>query len=787
MFRNYILIALRNLRNNRLYAFLNIAGLAVGLACGVLVLLWVADELKYDKFHTNLPNIYQIKQNQTQGGVTHTFDALPGPLGPALVAEMPEIRRACRSNWPSRQLVAVGDKAVYERGLYAEPDFFNIFTFPTLKGDPIAALRDPDAIVISERTAKKFFGNEDPLGKIIRHGNVRDLRVAAVIADVPENSSIVFDIVLPFGIFEQMNQGWIKTWNNNSIPVWAELAPGADLAALNSKLENYIQSKDEGAAAHIFAYPMSRLRLHSRFENGRPSGGRITMVWGLVIIGGFVLLIACVNFMNLSTARSERRAREVGVRKVAGAHRSLLIGQFLSEAMVMALLGLTFAVVLVWFSLPAFNRFFEKTVALDFSNWKLWSGVLALGLLTGLISGSYPAFFLSKFQPARVLKNTVFTGRNSGLLRKTLVGFQFVISIVLIISTIVIHRQLQHAQARPIGYDQTNLLRIPARGDLSEKFGPLKSELLNVPGVKNVAGGSNDLTLFGSNTSGIQWAGKTEDQDFLIGITWATADWVETTGMRLAAGRDFLPNAPADKLTCLLNQAAVRKMGLQEPIIGSTITHDTTYTVIGILEDFLYNDPIATPEPLVVYHSEENDALGSFFVKIENNADWKNTIAGVEQAVRKVSPGLPFEFKFVKDEYQKYFDEVRSVGQMANVFGGIAIFIACLGLFGLSSFVAERRSKEIGVRKVLGASVAQICYTVSGEFIRPIVVAFVLAAPLAGFLMEKLLSTLEYRVGLAWWMFAAAGFGALAIAFLTVGFQSVKAALTNPVKSLRSE
>ena len=470
MLANYLKLALRSLRNNRLYSILNIAGLAVGLAASILVLLWVVDEFSYNKFHTNLPNIHLILQNQTQGGVTYTFEALPAPLAAALRAEIPEVKRAARFSWRGQHLLNVGEKAFYERGYYAEPDFFNIMTFSAVKGDPAAALQDAGSVVITERTAKKLFGDEEPIGKTLRHNNVRDLKVAAVIRDLPTNSTLRFDVVLPFRIFELENTGWMNDWGTNGLPTWVELQPNTNVAALNAKLENFVQGKEPDAAAHILAYPLSEWRLRGKFVEGKQSGGRIDMVIMLGIIGAFVLLIACVNFMNLATARSERRAREVGVRKVVGAQRSLIIGQFLSEALVMTFFALMLGVLFAKLALPAFNRFFEKSLVFDFSNWQIWSAILVLGLITGLLAGSYPAFFLSRFQPVKVLKGgPISGGKSGGMLRKGLVTFQFVISIFLIISTIVIFRQVEHAQNRPLGYDAENLITIRARGDMGEK------------------------------------------------------------------------------------------------------------------------------------------------------------------------------------------------------------------------------------------------------------------------------------------------------------------------------
>ncbi|MBP6826327.1 MAG: ABC transporter permease [Saprospiraceae bacterium] len=785
MISNYLKLALRNLRNNRLYSFLNVAGLAVGLASGILVLLLTTDEFRYNKFHTNLRNLHLILQNQTQGGVTYTFEALPGPLAAALRAEIPEIKRVTRFSWFGQQLLTNGDKSFYERGMYAEPDFFRMLSFPALKGDPVAALQDVGSVVITERTAKKLFGEEDPIGKPLRHNNLRDLKVAAVVRDMPANSSIRFDVVLPFRIYEQENADWITTWDNNSLPTWVELQPGADLAALNRKLENFVQGKEPDAAAHIFAYPLSEWRLHGKFENGKQSGGRIDMVLMLGIIGIFVLLIACINFMNLSTARSEHRAREVGVRKVVGAQRSLIIGQFLSEALVMTFLALALAVLMVKLILPSFNRFADKSLVFDFSNWQVWSVLLALGLLTGVIAGSYPAFFLSGFQPVRVLKGTLGSGKSGALLRKGLVTFQFVISIFLIIGTMVVSLQIRHAQNRPLGYDPENLIEIPARGDMAEKFGVLKNDLIQIPGVKSVSAGTDDMIQFGSNTSGISWPGKTDDQDFLITITQVQHDWTKTAGLKILEGRDFSPEFGGDTLACLLNETAVKRMGLKEPVVGTTIRHDTAMTVIGVVEDFIFNDPFSSPAPMVV--SLGSGSMSHFFVRFRNDENWRPTLARIEQAVKKNHPSYPFEFRFTKEEYQKNFEGIRSAGQMGNIFGGLAIFISCLGLFGLSAFVAERRKKEIGIRKVLGANVASVWFHLSKDFLQPVLLAFLLSAPLAGLAMQKLLDSFEYRIELAWWIFALAGMLALVIALLTVSFQGVKAALMNPVKSLRSE
>lgn len=787
MLSNHLRIALRNLLKNKLYSFLNITGLSIGLAGGILVMLWVSHEWSFNRFHRNLDNIHVLLQNQTQGGVTYTFQSMPGPLAAALRTEFPEVEWATRSSWSSKYLMSVGEKKTYEKGLYVEPDFFNIFQFPVLSGNPVTALREKDAIIITQRTAEKFFGQEDPMGKIIRVENELDLKVAAVIKDIPFNSTLRFDVIMPFSIIEKNNLDHINTsWGNNSWQTFVSLHPKTDLAALNAKLENFIQTKNPEAIAHAMAYPLKEQHLRGQFKDGKPNGGRIQVMTMLGIVGLFVLLIACVNFMNLATARSAGRAREVGVRKVVGAGRGLIIGQFLTEAMVMTFLALILSIAWVKMLLPGFNRMAEKELSLGWQDWQIWSSILALGLLTGLIAGSYPATFLSKFKPALALKGNVISNTNSGsLLRKGLVTFQFIISIFLIITTLVIHRQLDYIGSRPLGYDAQNLISIPARGDMSTKFDLFKQELLQIPGVKSVSAGSHNMVSFGSNTSGFGWPGKTEDQDFLVSFTDIGYDFVKTAGLKMADGRDFSPEFGADTMACLLNETAVRKMGLKEPVVGTVIQSDTNMTVIGVVKDFVYNNPENTIEPMVLFLTKEN--YNNFFIQFENDGQWKNHLAKIESCSKKVFPAYPFEFRFVKEEYQKNFEGIRSTSKLATSFALLAIFISCLGLFGLSAFFAEKRTKEIGVRKVLGASVSSLWIFLSKDFFKPVLLAFVLTVPPAIFAMNKLLSNFDYRTELSWSIFAIAGLAALGISIFTVSFQSIKAALANPVKSLRSE
>lgn len=782
MIRSYFKTAWRNLVKNRGISLINIGGLSIGLAVAIVIMLWVANEYSYNRFHKGLPNIHLIMQNQAQGGQIYTGQSVPGPLASSLRSEIPEVRYAARITYSGQHLIRAGDKSIYENGIYAEADYFNIATFPALAGNPVRALQDPGSIIITKRTANKLFGNEDPIGKLITHNNIHPLKVAAVIKDVPSNSSFSFDVVLPFSIYERENSDWINKWDHHSMLTWVELKPETNIAALNTKLTNLLRSKDNSAADELFAYPLAELAMHGRFKNGKPDGGRIEMLIMLGILGLFVLIIACINFMNLSTARSERRAREVGVRKSLGASKRNLVFQFLSEAFLISFLALVAGIIIANTLLPGFNNLTDKNISFDILNWKIWALLIGVACFTGLLAGSYPAFFLSRFQPVKVLKGAIITNKGGSLLRKSLVTFQFIISIFLIIVTIVIYSQVKYAQERPIGYNQNNLIELPARGDMADKFGVLKTELLQIPGIKSVSASSDNLINFNASTNGISWPGKEEDQDFPVAITNVHYDWTKTTGIKIIEGRDFSPEYGSDSMACLINVTAVKKMGLKLPVVG-TMLNDKK--IIGVMEDFVYNDPLDSPGPLVAYLS--TGTMNHFFIRLNDNEQWQQNMASIEKAVKKTNPNYPFEFHLTEERFQQKFTGIKSGGQFASVVGVLAILISCLGLFALSAFVAERRTKEIGVRKVLGASAGNIWFSLSKDFLKPVVLAFILASPLAALAMQKMLSTMDYHIQLSWWMFIVAGLIAFIIAVGTVSFQATKAALANPVNSLRTE
>lgn len=784
MFKNYFRHGWRNLLKNKLSTLINIGGLSIGLATGIIILLWINDEFSFDTFHKNSADIFMIMENRQQGGSWSTSDNTQGPLMKKLKLDLPEIKYASRSAFGGQQLVLAGNKSIYQQSIYTDPDYFNIFTYPAISGDPVAALREPGNVVLTQSAASRLFGEQDPMGKIIRHNSLHDLKVAAVIRDVPPNSTTRFDMILPFRLYELENVDWIDKWDNYRLTTWAQLQPGSSLAGFNNKLKQVSRqtASENDKTSYLFAYPFAALHMHGGFKNGQPDGGRIEIMMLLGTIGQFILLIACINFMNLSTARSERRAREVGVRKALGASRRTLILQFLTEALLITFLAMLLGILLAKLAIPGLNRISGRSVSFSFGNWKILSGLLLLTLFTGLVAGSYPAFFLSSFQPVKVLKGVVANQHGGGFFRKSLVTFQFVISIFLIITTIVIYKQLQHGENRPLGYNQDNLLEIPARGDMTNKFKVVREDLLRIPEIESVSAGSDDLLGFGGATDGVQWPGKTPDQNFPITITWVQYDWVKTGGLQLAAGRDFSADYGSDSIGCLVNEAAIKKMGLKEPIIGTLLG---TNPIIGVVKDFVSNDPYKTPGPMVVYLG--TGAMAHFFVRLRKTDNPQTALTKIEAAIKKSNPEFPFEFHFTKEAYQQKFTGIRSSGFMLNWTGGLAILISCLGLFGLSSFLAERRTKEIGIRKIMGASAGRIWFMLAQEFLKPVFIAFLITVPIAVLTMQQALKGIDYRIELQWWMFLAAGILTVMIAIATISYQGIKAAAANPVKALQME
>ncbi len=780
MLKSYFKMAIRSLMKNKVSSILNISGLAMGLATGIIMLQVIIDQLNYDHFNTHLRDIRLVMNNQKLNTAIYTRNGTPGPLAASLRNEIPEIKFAARTYLGGQAIFRNSNKAIYLESIYADPDFFNIMTFPVLKGNPITGLIEPGSVVLTESSARKLFGKGDPLGKSIVYNNLHNLKVAAIIRDPPQNSSNQFDAVLSFSLLNTESD-WLKKWDAREVETWVQLKPNTSETLLNDKLNKLYHQKLDQKNIELFAYSFSKLNLYDRFSDGKPVGGFIDLILILSSIALLILLTACINFMNLATARSEFRAREVGIRKVMGASRKLIIIQFLSESLLMSFIALIIGIILAKIFMPGIMQISGHYFTPTFSDVRLWLLLLALGLMTGIVAGSYPAFYLSRFQPIQVLRKIMILGKGGGVLRKVLVTSQFIISIFLIIGTIVMFEQVEYIQKRPIGFNADTLVDISVNSNMGYRTDLVKNELLKVPGVKSVTGSSDNMIFFQNSFNGLEWPGKKPDQDFRIISTGVQYDWVKTIGLQLAEGRDFSSQYGTDSLSCLINETAAKRMNLGKPV-GTKLGNNI---VIGVVKDFVYNNPSATINPMIIYLA--NSDINHLFVRLSNDNNLGQSINEIGKTVKRINPNFPFEYKMTGEIYQENIDEARLYVTIAKMSGAMAIFISCLGLFGLSAFLAERRQKEIGIRKVLGASVSNLCFLMSQDFLKPVVIAFILSAPLAGWVMQKVLVQMEYHIKLSPWIFVISGSLVTFIAIFTVSYSSIKAALTNPMKSLGSE
>jgi putative ABC transport system permease protein len=781
MLKSYLTMAWRNFLRNKVTSIVNVGGLMLGLTTGIVICLLLVYAFECDKFHANYKAIHLLEMNQNFAGTIYTGNLTPAPLGPVLQKEMPTLKYVVRVKEDGEALTSYGEKAIYQKGIYAEPDFFRMMTFPAIEGDPMATLRNGSGVVLTQTAVRRLFGNGSALGKTVLLNNTHPLKVGAVIRDVPKNSSIEFEIVLPYALFEKDNE-WASHWENRSVQTWVQVQPGANLGSANRQMTKLLQKNTPVKQVSLFAYPIARLSLYDNFKDGKPYWGKAYMYMVIAFIAFLTLLIACINFMNLSTAMAERRAREVGLRKVLGASRRVIIGQFLGEAVLLAMLALILSIGLAYLALPWIAAFAEVPMAKEFGNGWVWVLLVILGLFTGLTAGTYPALYLSRFQPAKVLRRLMSIGRKGAGRRKGLVSFQFVISLFLIISTIVIVKQLDYISDRPLGYETSNLIDITADGNLPGRFDLFKNKVASVPGVLNLTASTSNVISVGNYLTGLDWPGKRPDQDFIVRAALVQYDWTKTAGLELAEGRDFSAAFGTDSSACLINQTAVRRMGLKAPIIGARVGGKT---VIGILRDFVFNSSQETIQPLIVYLSKGN--LGHFLVRLTNDGQWKAHLGQIEKAVKSLNPGYPFTFHFVDDEHQEEFKKTFGTKQLADIFAVMAILVSCLGLFGLASFLVEKRTKEIGIRKVLGASPAGLWLSLSTEMLKPVALGFILATPLAAMAMSGLLSLYEYHIGLSWWIFALAGAGTILIALWTVSYHCLRAARINPARNLQTE
>ncbi|GAB2577705.1 ABC transporter permease [Spirosoma areae] len=792
MLRNYLKIALRNLGRQKVYSLINIGGLAMGMAVAMLIGLWIYDELSFDKQHKNYNRIAQLWQFVKFDVEKASYDVLPIPLAAELRTKYPDFESVSLSKPTGDVILASGNERFTKVGRYVEPDFLGMMSLKMLAGTH-KSLTDINSILLSESVAKTLFGSENPLNRLIKFNDKANVRVTGVYEDFPANSSFNNALFLaPWSLFLATNENARNAkdeWDENSYQIFVQLKDGASFEQVSAKIKD-IRMKREDPPPYkpeFFLHPMSKWHLYADFRNGVNTGGLIQFVWLFGIIGGFVLLLACINFMNLSTARSEKRAKEVGIRKAVGSVRSQLISQFFSESFLVVGLAFGVAVMLVVVSLGWFSQVANKQITMPWLNGYFWLTSLGFILLTGLLAGSYPALYLSGFQPVKVLKGAGFrVGRFAAIPRKVLVVTQFTVSVALIIGTIIVLRQIEFAKDRPVGYSRTGLIEInmttPA---LYGHYDVLRADLLSTGAVAQMSESAGSVTVDYGGVTNVSWAGKTPDMHPLVMANRITHDYGKTVGWQLVTGRDFSTNFTTDSSAMVLNESALKLMGLKQ-LIGELVNwNNKDYRVIGIIKDMIKETPFVPVKPS--FFVLDYKSVNVINIKLVPQIATSEALDKVAAVFRKYNPAAPFDYKFVDDEYAKKFGHEERIGKLASVFSILAILISCLGLFGLASFTAEQRTKEIGVRKVLGASVLNVWGLLSKDFVFLVLIAFGLATPLAYYFLSGWLQNYEYRTEISWWIFAVTGLGALLITLLTVSYQSIKAALMNPVKSLRSE
>jgi len=789
MLKNFFKVAIRNLWKHKGYSFLNIFGLAMGMTCSLLILLWIQDERTVDAWHTKGDRLYRVYERQYYDGKVESGYYTPGLLSVEMKKVLPEVELASGFTWEDDNTFQVGEKILKERGCSAGSDFFQMFSYPLLEGNPATALPGPMGIAISRKMAVDFFGSpREAIGKPIRYQNKKNFTVTAVFENVPEASSAKFDYLLNWDNFLDDN-GWAKEWGNNGPGTLLLLRKDANADLVRKKithfLNNYNKEQDKSFRVELGMQRTRDMYLHSTFKNGEVAGGRIEYVRLFSIVAIFILLIACINFMNLTTARSVKRAKEIGIRKVVGAVRPALIRQFISEAVLLAFFSMILALGLLVLVLPFFNQMTGKHIAFPYGSSSFWLWMAALTLVTGAIAGSYPALFLSSFQPIRVLKGSLKFGGGAAWLRKGLVVFQFVLSIVLIIGTIVVASQVNYVRTMNLGYDRENLVYIPLEGDLTGKYKTFKEEALRLPGVSDVSRITQDPTQIENTTYGVDWDGKDPNVRPMFTQVSVGYDMSRTLRLQFVAGRDFSPDFATDSVGYIINESALKKIGYKDPI-GKRLTFwQKKGTIVGVLKDFHFNSLHEPIQPLII-RLQDAEVWGNALVRTKAGQT-KQALVELERLCRGLNPKFPFTYRFADEEYQKLYKSEAIVHSLSNCFAFLAIFISCLGLLGLAMFTAEQRTKEFGIRKVLGARVGTLFGLLSKEFLLLVLIAFVVASPLAWWAMHAWLQNFAYHIAVQWWVFLLAGGAALLIALVTVSFQALKVAVANPVKSLRTE
>ncbi|AOW19882.1 ABC transporter permease [Urechidicola croceus] len=793
MIRNYFKIAWRNILSNKASSAINIGGLAVGMAVAILISLWIHKEMTYNKYHENYNTIAQVWQNQTYNGKIGSQVANPAVMAETIRNEFgSDFKYVIQSSWTNELTLTHGDKAFFKLGNYFEPEVIDMLSLKMIRGNS-DGLKKMHSIILSESVAEVFFGTEDPIGKTIKLDNKVDVNVTGVYEDIPQNNSLKdVSFMLPWDLYLSRNP-WIKKmedpWGSNFTQTYAQIAPNTNFEDLSKKIKDVKLTKlnDESKLYNpqVFLHPMSRWHLYSNFENGINNGGRIDNVWLFAIIGIFVLLLACINFMNLSTARSEKRAKEVGIRKAIGSKRSQLISQFFSESVLISLFAFLLSILLVLVMLPYFNRIADANITIPWTNPIFWIIGLFFSILTGLIAGIYPALYLSSFNPVKVLKGTLQTGRYSSLPRKVLVVSQFAISITLIIGTIVVYQQINHAQNRPLGYEKNGLISVSSNDEAHKHISAIRSTLIDNGAIIEMTESQSPMTDVWNTNGGISWEGKDPNLAVDFPNNAVNYEFGKTIGWKIKEGRDFSRDFGTDSLAFILNESAVTFMNLKDPIGKIIRWNNNPYTIIGVVEDMLVQSPYKPVRASLFHLSNVEENL--FTIKLNPAISVKESMSKVEAAFKTYNPAIPFDANFVDEDFARKFGNEKRIGELAAFFTILAIFISCLGLFGLASYVAEQRTKEIGIRKVLGATVVTLWQMLSKDFITLVFIACVIAVPIGYYFMDNWLQKFDYHTTISWWIFGLSCIGALIITLFTVSYQAIKAALANPVKSIKTE
>ena len=787
MFKNIFIVALRNLIRNKLYSLTNIIGLSIGIACTILILLWIFDEISYDRFHSNGDRLYQVMVNTDFDNVIHTWNSLPIPTYSALQTENSNIIHAAITDRGGEHLLAVGEKKIIMNGMAVSEQFLDMFKFPLIHGDVANILDDISSIVITESTAKALFGEEDAMDQIIRVDDKKEMKIAGILKDIPNNSSIDFDFLLPWKYTEQ-NVAWIREfadkWIGYSMPVYVELNDAARKTDVESSIKNMLQDHGmEDMQPELFLYPMHRWRLYSNFESGVEKGGLSVYVQLFSLIAVFIIVIACINFINLSTARSEKRAKEVGIRKSVGSTRNNLIIQFISESMITSIIAYLISLLITQLTLPFYNNMVEKELFIDFQSWTFWAFSIIIVSITGMISGSYPAFYLSSFKPIKVLKGKVQMGRNANLPRKVLVTVQFAISILLIIGTVVIYKQMQMVKNRHLGYEQANLITVEFNDELKTNFKVIRDELLKTGEVESVAVSNSPITRIYNNNF-LEWPGKPEDIMVAFASIACDYDYIETMGIKVLEGRDFSEDFISDSTAIIINKAGLEAMNLEDPIGTELVLGNQKRKLIGIVDNVLMESPYHDVRPLFMIMGELNGFLS---LRIKETDNLQASLKTIENVFNKYNSAYPFEFTFADVEFQEKFKTIDMAQRLTSLFALLTIIITGLGLFGLAAYTTEQRTKEIGIRKVMGATVLSILTLISKDISRLVIIAFVISAPLAWWFLNSYLDRYPVRIDIQIWIFPLIGLFALVFALFIVISQGLRAAHTNPAVTLKDE